>query len=168
MFHEMTLKLYFMKCSKRNISQCILPFRQRICFHRVFVLICFPFKAFLKVSGYPFKQNENVFKNMTVLLKTYFYNISLNVPRPTFFNICNLSFLPSPIIGKIRVKVGPNTNYFFLLQELMHQKNLIFKTLLIIKKKKKKKKKMNDSLLGKTPTQFCAAVCQKCMRKVES
>ena len=24
MFHEMTLKLYFMKCSERNISQCIL------------------------------------------------------------------------------------------------------------------------------------------------
>ena len=26
MFHEMTLKLYFMKSSERNISQCILPF----------------------------------------------------------------------------------------------------------------------------------------------
>ena len=25
MFHEMTLKLYFMKCSEREISQCILP-----------------------------------------------------------------------------------------------------------------------------------------------
>ena len=25
MFHEMTLKLYFMKCSERKISQCILP-----------------------------------------------------------------------------------------------------------------------------------------------
>ena len=25
-FHEMTLKLYFMKCLERKISQCILPF----------------------------------------------------------------------------------------------------------------------------------------------
>ena len=28
MFHEMTLKLYFMKCLERNISQCILPFKR--------------------------------------------------------------------------------------------------------------------------------------------
>ena len=27
MFHEMTQKLYFMKCLERNISQCILPLR---------------------------------------------------------------------------------------------------------------------------------------------
>ena len=26
-FHEMTLKLYFMKSSERKISQCILPFK---------------------------------------------------------------------------------------------------------------------------------------------
>ena len=26
MFHEMTLKLYFVKCFERKISQCILPF----------------------------------------------------------------------------------------------------------------------------------------------
>ena len=32
--------------------------------------------------------------------------------RPTFFNIYNLPFLRSPNIGKIRVKVGPKTNYF--------------------------------------------------------
>ena len=25
MFHEMSLKLYFMKCLQRKISQCILP-----------------------------------------------------------------------------------------------------------------------------------------------
>ena len=31
---------------------------------------------------------------MTVLLYTYFYNVSLNVRRPTFFNIYNLPFLP--------------------------------------------------------------------------
>ena len=65
-----------------------------------------------KVSEYPFKQNKNMLKNITVLLYTYFYNISLNVLRPTFFSICNLPFLHSPNIGKIRVKVGPKTNYF--------------------------------------------------------
>ena len=27
MFHEMTLKLYFMKCSERKILQCILPLK---------------------------------------------------------------------------------------------------------------------------------------------
>ena len=48
------------------------------------------------------------FKNMTVLLYTYFY-IFLNVLRPTFFNIYNLPFLRSPNIGKIRVNVGPKT-----------------------------------------------------------
>ena len=51
-------------------------------------------------------------KNIKVLLYTNFYNISLNVLRQTFFNICNLSFLRSPNIGKIRVKVGPKTDYF--------------------------------------------------------
>ena len=51
-------------------------------------------------------------KNMTVLLYTYFYNISLNVLRPTFFNICNLPSLRSPNTGKIRVKVGLKTNFF--------------------------------------------------------
>ena len=49
---------------------------------------------------------------MTVLLYTYFYNISLNILRPNFFNIYNLSFLRCPNIGKTRVKVGPKTNYF--------------------------------------------------------
>ena len=70
------------------------------------------FKEKLKVSEYPFKQNKNMLKNMTVLLYTYSYNIFLNVLRPTFFNICNLPFLHSPNIGKIKAKVGPNTNYF--------------------------------------------------------
>ena len=43
--------------------------------------------AVFKVSEYPFKQNKNMLKNKIVLLYTYFYNISLNVLRPTFFNI---------------------------------------------------------------------------------
>ena len=66
----------------------------------------------LKVSGYAFKQNRSVLQNMIVLLFTYFFNVSLKVLRPTFFNICNLPFLRSPNIGKIRVKVGRKTNYF--------------------------------------------------------
>ena len=66
----------------------------------------------LKVSEYPFKQNKNMSKNMAVPLYTYFYNISLNTLRLTFFSIYNLPFLRSPNIGKVRVKVGPKTNYF--------------------------------------------------------
>ena len=66
----------------------------------------------IKVSEYPFKKNKNMLKNKTVLLYTYFYNISLNVLRPTFFNICNLPFSHFPNIRKIRVKVGPKTNCF--------------------------------------------------------
>ena len=73
---------------------------------------CFWYKLLIKVSEYPFKQNRSMLKNMTVLLYTYSFNISLNVQRPTFFGICNLPFLRSPNIGKIRVKVGPKTNYF--------------------------------------------------------
>ena len=80
-----------------------------------------------KVSQNPLKQNRNVSKNKTVPLYTYFYNISLNVLRPTFFNIYNLPFLCSPNIGKIRVKVGPKTNYFFLLYELLHQQKWSFR-----------------------------------------
>ena len=71
-------------------------------------VICCQFK----VSEHPFKQNRSRLKNMTVLLYTYFFNIFLNVLRPTFFNICNLPFLHSPNIGETRVKVGPKTNYF--------------------------------------------------------
>ena len=66
----------------------------------------------LKVSEYPFKQNKNALKNIKVLLYTHFYNISLNILRPTFFNITNLPFSHFPNIKKIRVKVGPKTNYF--------------------------------------------------------
>ena len=64
------------------------------------------------VPEYSFKQNKNMLKNMTLLSYTYFDNISLNELRLTSFNIYNLPFLRSPNIGKIRVKVGPKTNYF--------------------------------------------------------
>ena len=66
----------------------------------------------IKVSEYTFKQNRGMLKNITALLDTYYFNISLNALRPIFLNICNLPFLRFPNIGKIRVKVGPKTNYF--------------------------------------------------------
>ena len=65
-----------------------------------------------KVSEYLFKWYKNMLKNMTVIFYIHIFYISLNVLRPTFFNIYNLLFLCSPNIGKIRVKVGPRTNYF--------------------------------------------------------
>ena len=68
--------------------------------------------TYLKVSEYPFKQDKNILKNIKELLYTHFDNISLNVLRSTFFNICNLSLAPFPNIRKIRVKVELKTNYF--------------------------------------------------------
>ena len=70
------------------------------------------FGDFLKVSEYPSKENKNTLKIMQVLLYTHFYNISLNVLRPNFLNICNLPISHFPNIRKIRVKVVPKTNYF--------------------------------------------------------
>ena len=70
------------------------------------------FESGLKVSEYPFKENKNTLKNIQVLLYTHFYNISLNVLRPNFLNICNLSISHFPNIRKISVKAGPKTNYF--------------------------------------------------------
>ena len=83
-------------------------------------------KDSFKVSEYPFKQNKNMFKNMIVLLSTYFHNISLNVLRSTFFSIYNLPFLRSPNIGEIRVKVGPKTNYFFYIQSSCTNRIAVF------------------------------------------
>ena len=66
----------------------------------------------IKVSEYPFKENKNTLKIIQALLYTHFYNISLNVLRPNFLNICNLPISHFPSIRKIKVKVGPKTNYF--------------------------------------------------------
>ena len=60
----------------------------------------------LKVCEYPSKQDKNTLKNIKVLLYTHFYNISLNVLKPAFFNIRNLLFSHFLNIRKIRVKVG--------------------------------------------------------------
>ena len=39
------------------------------------------------VLEYPLKQNKNMLKKHGSAIYTYFYNISLNVLRITFFNI---------------------------------------------------------------------------------
>ena len=56
---------------------------------------------------------------------TYFRNIPLNVP--TFLNIFNLPFLLSPNIGKIGVKVGPKTSYFFYVLNSCLNRIAVFK-----------------------------------------
>ena len=43
----------------------------------------------IMVTQYPFKQSENILKNITVLLYTNFYDISLNTLRRTFVSIYN-------------------------------------------------------------------------------
>ena len=84
-----------------------------------------PFQCF-KVSEYPFKKNKNTLKIMQVLLYTHFYNISLNVLRPNFLTICNLLVSHFPNIRKIRVKVGPKTNYFSYFMSSYTDKIVVF------------------------------------------
>ena len=104
-----------------------------------------------EVSEYPFNQNKNVLKDMTVLLYTYFYNISLNVLRPTFFNIYNLPFLPSPNIGKIRIKVMPKTNYFSYFMSSCTNRIEVFNNFfsLICSQSRDKQNRARDFLLFK-------------------
>ena len=65
----MTLKLYFMKCLERKISQCILPFRKR---RFIFWVISTP--------TYRFYQHETIFVwyfwIVTNTFKIYFWDIS--------------------------------------------------------------------------------------------
>ena len=104
-----------------------------------------------KVSEYPFKQNKNTLKNIKVPLYTYFYNISLNVLRPTFFNICNLPFSHFPNIRKIRVKVGPKTNYFSYFMSSCTDKIVLFNNFfsLIFSQPRDKQNRARDFLLFK-------------------
>ena len=68
--------------------------------------------SYLKVSEYPLKRYRSMLKKTWLCYYIHILSLSLNVLRPTFFNICNLSFLRPPNIGKIGVKIGPKTNYF--------------------------------------------------------
>ena len=79
-----------------------------------------------KISEYPFKENKNTLKNIQVLLYTHFHNISLNVLRPSFLNICNLPISHFSNIGKIRVKVGPKTNYFSYFMRFCTEEIVVF------------------------------------------
>ena len=106
---------------------------------------------FIKVSEYTFKENENMLKNMTVLLYSYFYNISLSVLRPNFFNIYNLPFLRSPNIGKIGVKVGPKTDYFSYILSSCTNRIAVFNDFfsLICSQPRDKQNRARDFLLSK-------------------
>ena len=103
-----------------------------------------------KVSEYPFKQNKNTLKNIKVLLYTHFYNIS-NVLRPTFFNICNSTLSHFPNIKKIRVKVGPKTNYFSYFMSSCTDRIVVFNNFfsLIFSQPRDKQNRARDFLLFK-------------------
>ena len=90
-------------------------------------------------------------KNMRVVLCTFFYNISLNVLRPTFFNIYNLPFLHSPNISKIRFKVAPKTNYFSYILSSCTNRITVFNNLfsLIYSQPRVKQNRALDFLLSK-------------------
>ena len=110
-----------------------------------------PNDTLLKVSEYPFNQNKNMIKNMKVLLYTYFYNIFLNVLRPTFFNIYNLPFLHSPNIGETRVRVGRKTNYFSYILSSCTNRIAIFNNIfsLVYRQPRDKQNHARNFLLSK-------------------
>ena len=105
----------------------------------------------IKVSEYPFKENKNTLKIMQVLLYTHFYNISLNIPRPNFVNICNLPVSHFPNIRKIRVKVGPKTNYFSYFMSSYTDRIVVFNNFfsLIFSQPRDKQNHARDCLLFK-------------------
>ena len=78
-------------------------------------------------SEYPFKENKHTLKNIQVLLYTQFYNFCLNVLRPNFLIICNLPISHFSNIRKIRVKVGPKTNYFSYFMNFCTNRIVVFK-----------------------------------------
>ena len=90
-------------------------------------------------------------KNMTVLLYTNFYNISLNVLRSIFFNIYNLPFLHSPNIGKITAKVVPKSDYFSYILSSCTNRIAVFKDFfsLLQSQPKDKQNRACDFLLSK-------------------
>ena len=104
-----------------------------------------------KVSEYPIKENKNTFKNKQVLLYTHFYNISLNVLRPNFLNICNLPISHFPNIRKIRVKVEPKTNYFSYFMNSCTDSIVVFNNFfsLIFSQPRDKQNRARDFLLFK-------------------
>ena len=108
-------------------------------------------EKFIKVSEYPFKENRNTLKNIQELLYTHFYSICLNVLRPNFFNILNLPISHFPNIRKIRVKVGPKTNYFSYLMSSCTDRIVVFNNFfsLIFSQPRVKQNRARDFLLFK-------------------
>ena len=106
--------------------------------------------VWLKVSEYTFQENKNALKIMQVLLYTYFY-ISLNVLRPNFLNICNLPVSHFPNIRKIRVKVGPKTNYFSYFRSSCTDRIVVFNNFfsLIFSHPRDQQNRADDFLLFK-------------------
>ena len=107
--------------------------------------------AVIKVSEYPFKENRNALKIIQVLLYTHFYNISLNVLRLHFLNICDLPISHFPNVRKIRVKVGPKTNYFPNFMSSCTNRIVVFDNffLLIFSQPREKQNRACDFLLFK-------------------
>ena len=106
---------------------------------------------YLQVSEYAFKENKNTLKFIQVLLYTHFYNISLNVLRPNFLNICNLPISHFPNIRKIRVKVGPKTYYFSYFMSSCTDRIVVFNNFfsLIFSQPRDKQNRARDFLLFK-------------------
>ena len=104
-----------------------------------------------KVSEYPFKKNKNTFKNIQVLLYTHFYNISLNVLKLNFLNICNLPIWHFPNIRKITVKVGPKSNYFSYFMSSCTERIVVFNNFFshIFSQPRDKQTRARDFLLFK-------------------
>ena len=103
-----------------------------------------------KVSEYPIKENKNALKIIQVLLYTHFY-ISLNVLGPNFLNICNLPISLFPNIRKIRVIVGPKTNYFSYFMSSCTDRIVVFNNFfsLIFSQPRDKQNRAHDFLLFK-------------------
>ena len=98
-----------------------------------------------------FQVKQKCLKNMAVLLYTYFYSTFLNVLWLTFFDIYNLPFLRSPNIGKIRVKVGPKTNYFSYILSSRNNRIAVFNYFfsLICSQPRHRQNRARDFLLSK-------------------
>ena len=101
------------------------------------------------------KRNTKRLRSQSTLseypLYAYFYNISLNVLRPTFFNMYNLPFLRSPNIGKVRVKDGPKTDYFSHILSSCTNRIAVFNDFfsLICSQPRDKQNRARDFLLSK-------------------
>ena len=71
--------------------------------------------------------------------------------RPTFFNKCNLPFSHFPNTRKIRVKVGPKTNYFSYIMNSCTDRIAVFNNSfsLIFSQLRDKQNRARDFLLFK-------------------